>query len=117
MKTLIKISSHSQKCENGIYKQITINERARKYLKNRRIVELSAILLLLLPLLIICVVIALIVCIDMKGKVIYIQERVGYKGKIFKTWETLEMHKSAQEKNTNSEHWVLIRGSFFVILD
>lgn len=95
MKTVIKISSHSQKCENGIYKQITINDHAHKYLRNRRIVEFTAILVLLLPLLIICIIIALAVFFDMRGKVFYIQERVGYKGKIFKMYKFRTMYSGS----------------------
>ena len=69
-----------------------------KYLKRTIdfFIALIALIILAIPLLIV----ALLIKLDSKGPVIFKQERLGYKGKVFKIWKFRSMCVGAEKQGT-----------------
>lgn len=75
-----------------------------KYIAAKRVMDVVLslfLILLVLPVLVLC---AIIIRLDSRGPILYVQERTGYAGRRFKMFKLRTMHKNAEELKEKYMH-------------
>lgn len=81
----------------SLCEEITYEEKRYFYIFIKRCIDLISCLIASIVLIPVFLITAIAIKLESKGKVIFVQERVGYKGKIFKMYKFRSMVSNAEE--------------------
>lgn len=81
----------------SLCEEITYEEKRYFYIFIKRCIDLISCLIASIVLIPVFLITAIAIKLESKGKVIFVQERVGYKGKIFKMYKFRSMVSNAED--------------------